>query len=205
MRAAFGPHETLFTRWTRWGETGIFAPMFVGLAAEHVDQKTVVRSTWPAHSRCAERQLTHPTSNLSAQLERHKRGRGRLIHGPAGYLAQQVSRQGPDQGGLKTKLHAPCDRQECPLNLCVAAGQASQDLAKHIASGQWSAAILARGPWCAACHLSNGELRTTAGAPTESENHSKTKETAVCPRPQAAQKSVRGRPPPFRDLCTGGL
>ena len=39
---AYGPHKTLYSRWKRWSEKGIFARMVVGLAAEHGDEKTVM-------------------------------------------------------------------------------------------------------------------------------------------------------------------
>src|SRR6056297_3997261 len=38
----YGPHKTLYNRWKRWSEKGIFARMMVGLAAEHGEQKTVM-------------------------------------------------------------------------------------------------------------------------------------------------------------------
>jgi transposase len=31
----YGPHKTLFSRWKRWSEKGVFARMMAGLAAEH--------------------------------------------------------------------------------------------------------------------------------------------------------------------------
>ena len=40
--AAYGPHKTLYSRWKRWSEKGIFAQMMVGLAAEHGEKKTVM-------------------------------------------------------------------------------------------------------------------------------------------------------------------
>jgi len=40
--AAYGPHKTLYSRWKRWSEKGIFARMMVGLAAEHGEEKTVM-------------------------------------------------------------------------------------------------------------------------------------------------------------------
>lgn len=40
--AAHGPHKTLYTRWKGWSETGIFARMMAGLAAEHGERKTVM-------------------------------------------------------------------------------------------------------------------------------------------------------------------
>ncbi len=37
-----GPHKTLYSRWKRWSEKGIFARMMAGLAAEHGEEKTVM-------------------------------------------------------------------------------------------------------------------------------------------------------------------
>jgi len=39
---AYGAHKTLYSRWKRWSEKGIFARMIVGLAAEHREEKTVM-------------------------------------------------------------------------------------------------------------------------------------------------------------------
>ena len=35
----YEPHKTLYSRWKRWGEKGIFARMMIGLAAEHGEKK----------------------------------------------------------------------------------------------------------------------------------------------------------------------
>lgn len=40
--AAYGPHKTLYNRWKRWSDKGIFARMMVGLAAGHGEKKTVM-------------------------------------------------------------------------------------------------------------------------------------------------------------------
>ncbi len=40
--AAYGPHKTLYNRWKRWSDRGIFARMMAGLAAEHVEEMTVM-------------------------------------------------------------------------------------------------------------------------------------------------------------------
>ena len=37
-----GPHKTLYNRWKRWSDKGIFARMMAGLAAEHSEQNTVM-------------------------------------------------------------------------------------------------------------------------------------------------------------------
>ena len=38
----YGPHKTLYNRWKRWSDKGIFAQMMVGLAADHSETKTVM-------------------------------------------------------------------------------------------------------------------------------------------------------------------
>ena len=40
--AHYGPHKTLYNRWKRWSDKGIFAQMMVGLAAEHGEERTVM-------------------------------------------------------------------------------------------------------------------------------------------------------------------
>jgi transposase len=37
-----GPLKTLYSRWKRWSEKGIFARMIAGLAVEHVEKTTVM-------------------------------------------------------------------------------------------------------------------------------------------------------------------
>ncbi len=39
---AYGPHRTLYNRWKRRSEKGIFARMMAGLAAQHGEEKTVM-------------------------------------------------------------------------------------------------------------------------------------------------------------------
>ena len=38
----YGPHKTLYNRWKRWSDKGIFAQILVGLAADHGEEKTVM-------------------------------------------------------------------------------------------------------------------------------------------------------------------
>ena len=40
--AAYGSHKTLYNRWKRWSEKGIFARMIAGLAAERGEKTTVM-------------------------------------------------------------------------------------------------------------------------------------------------------------------
>jgi transposase len=97
---ANGPHKTLYSRWKRWSEKGIFAKMMVGLAAEHGEEKTVMIDATYLKAR------RHATS-----LAAKKGGGGRLIV--------------RTKGGMNTKLHAICDSQGRPLNLFATAGQVS--------------------------------------------------------------------------------
>lgn len=38
----YGPPKTLYNRWKRWGDMGVFARMMVGLASEGTEQKTIM-------------------------------------------------------------------------------------------------------------------------------------------------------------------
>jgi transposase len=40
--AEYGPHKTLYNRWKRWREKGIFARIMAGLAAKRREAKTVM-------------------------------------------------------------------------------------------------------------------------------------------------------------------
>jgi transposase len=38
----YGPHKTLYNRWKRWSDMGVFARIMAGLAAEGTETKTVM-------------------------------------------------------------------------------------------------------------------------------------------------------------------
>ena len=38
----YGPPKTLYNRWKRWGDMGVFARMMEGLASESTERKTVM-------------------------------------------------------------------------------------------------------------------------------------------------------------------
>ena len=96
----YGPHKTLYNRWKRWSDRGVFARIMAGLAAEHGEETTVMID--------ATYLKAHRTASC---LGVKKGGRGRLI--------------GRTKGGMNTKLHAICDSEGRPLNLFVTAGQVS--------------------------------------------------------------------------------
>ena len=44
----YGPHKTLYNRWKRWGERGVFLRIMEGLAAAEAVPKTVMIDATPA-------------------------------------------------------------------------------------------------------------------------------------------------------------
>ena len=40
--AEYGPHKTLYNRWKRWSDMGVFARIMAGLASEGAEQKTIM-------------------------------------------------------------------------------------------------------------------------------------------------------------------
>jgi len=38
----YGPHKTLYNRWRRWIEIGVFPQIMMGLAVEHDEEQTVM-------------------------------------------------------------------------------------------------------------------------------------------------------------------
>ncbi|MEI4232634.1 IS5 family transposase [Roseovarius sp. D22-M7] len=98
--AAYGPHKTLYNRWKRWSDKGVFARIMAGLAAEHREKKTVmIDATYLEAHRTA------------TSMGVKNGGRGRLI--------------GRTKGGMNTRLHAICDSQGRPISLFVTAGHVS--------------------------------------------------------------------------------
>ena len=116
--AAYGPHKTLYNRWKRWSDKGIFARMMAGLAADHGEKKTVMIDAtylkahrtatslgakkgawtpdWPDqgwHEHQAARHLRQPRT--PAELVRDRRTGQRLHRSPC--IDEQFA-----QGGLAT-------------------------------------------------------------------------------------------------------
>ncbi|WP_420029475.1 IS5 family transposase [Rhodovulum visakhapatnamense] len=112
---AYGPHKTLYSRWKRWSEKGIFARMMAGLAAEHGEQKTVmIDATYLKAPRTATGMAAKKGGVPDqAEFEDQKTIRGIV------FLRT---------GGMNTKLHAICDSNGRPFNLFVTAGPVSDDI-----------------------------------------------------------------------------
>ena len=48
----YGPHKTLYNRWKRWSDQGVFAQIMMGLAAEHGEEETVVMDATYLKAHC---------------------------------------------------------------------------------------------------------------------------------------------------------
>ncbi|WP_442902526.1 IS5 family transposase [Frigidibacter sp. MR17.14] len=95
----YGPPKTLYNRWKRWSELGVFARIFEGLAAGAPEPGTIMIDA------------TYLKAHRTASSLGKKGGRGRLI--------------GRTKGGMNTKLHAVTDGEGRPLRLFMTAGQVS--------------------------------------------------------------------------------
>ncbi len=99
--AAYGPHKTLYNRWKRWSEAGVFIQIMQGLTGGKAERRTVmIGATYLKAHRTA------------SSLGGTKGGLGRLI--------------GRTNGGMNNKLHAVTDANGCPINLFMTAGQVSE-------------------------------------------------------------------------------
>jgi len=65
----YGPHKTLYNRWKRWSDKGIFAEMLIGLAADHGEKKTVMIPSRDIALQCPVGQWMRPTSKPIARRQ----------------------------------------------------------------------------------------------------------------------------------------
>jgi transposase len=93
----YGPHKTLYNRWKRWSEAGVFIRMMEGLSGRAAHR----------HDR---RDLSEGAPH-GFEPGGKKGGLGRLI--------------GRTKGGMNTKLHAVTDANGRPISLFMTAGQVS--------------------------------------------------------------------------------
>ncbi|WP_157063745.1 IS5 family transposase [Phaeobacter sp. 11ANDIMAR09] len=98
--AEYGPPKTLYNRWKRWSDMGVFARIMMGLSEQDPDNTTIsIDATYLKAHRTA------------SSLRLKKGGGGRLI--------------GLTKGGMNTKLHAITDTIGRPVRLFITAGQVS--------------------------------------------------------------------------------
>ncbi|SPZ48384.1 transposase IS5 family protein [Agrobacterium tumefaciens] len=95
-----GPSKTLYNRWKRWGDKGIFLQMMEGLAVPEAPEcKTIMID--------------------ATYLQAHRTASGLWVKGGAGHLI------GRTKGGMNTKLHALTDASGRPISFFITAGQVS--------------------------------------------------------------------------------
>ncbi|MDF3607741.1 IS5 family transposase [Paracoccus sp. DMF-8] len=98
--ATYGPAKTLYNRWKRWSQMGVFATIMTELAGQAQETDTVMIDA------------THlKTHRTASSLGSKKGGRGRLI--------------GRTKGGLNSKLHVLADAKGRPIRMFLSAGQTS--------------------------------------------------------------------------------
>ena len=95
----YGPPKTLYNRWKRWSDKGVFARMLLELASQSSETGTLMIDA------------THLKAHRTASSLGLKRGRGRLI--------------GRTKGGLNSKLHAVTDALGRPIRMFLSGGQTS--------------------------------------------------------------------------------
>jgi transposase len=96
----YGPAKTLYNRWKRWGEKGVFIAMTDGLSARGAERKTIM---------------------IGCDLSQS------APHGiePAGKKGDPGRLIGRTKGGMNTKLHAVTDAKGRPISFFMTAGQVS--------------------------------------------------------------------------------
>ncbi|GAD09100.1 transposase and inactivated derivatives [Gluconobacter frateurii NBRC 103465] len=96
----YGSYKTLYNRWKRWNDMGIFMRMMDGRSAAKAEPQTLmIDATYLKAHRTA------------SSLQLKKGDPGRLI--------------GRAKGGMNTKLHAVTDQNGRPLSFFMTAGQIS--------------------------------------------------------------------------------
>ena len=69
--SVYGPHKTLYSRWKRWSEKGIFARMMAGLAAKHGDVRIGQRPGGVQEGRARQTERLEALHEAVA-IERHR-------------------------------------------------------------------------------------------------------------------------------------
>nr|WP_249201496.1 IS5 family transposase [Gluconobacter sphaericus] len=95
----YGPDKTLYNRWKRWSDMGVFRRLMDGLSAAKVEPQTIMIDA------------TYLKALRTASSLAKKGDPGRLI--------------GRTKGGMNTKLHAVTDQNGRPLSFFMTAGQSS--------------------------------------------------------------------------------
>jgi transposase len=109
----YGPARTLYNRWKRWSDNGVFARILTGLAAESAESKTIMIDA------------TYLKAHRTASSLRAKKGAwtpDRAQCDDQETLRWIVSLS---TGGMNTKLHAVPDAKGRPIRFFMSARQVS--------------------------------------------------------------------------------
>ena len=114
----YGPHKTLYNRWKRWSDMGVFARIMEGLAAEAVERKTVmIDATYLKAHRTASSLRAKMGAPATSADTRSGAVRGSGI---------DPGDQFPEDGWAERPgLHAVTDAEGRPLSFFMTAGQVS--------------------------------------------------------------------------------
>jgi transposase len=96
--AEYGPHKTLYNRWFRWSQIGVFAQILQELVRQDAETEMIMIDA------------IHLKAHRTA-LSLRKKGSKRLI--------------GQIRGGMNSKLHVVCDSKWRPIQMYPSAGQTS--------------------------------------------------------------------------------
>jgi transposase len=91
--AAYGPPKTLYNRWKRWSEMGVFARIFEGLAAEATDETTIMIDA------------TYLKAHRTASSLRSKKGMRSADRADQGRHEHQAARRHRHPRATHTVLH----------------------------------------------------------------------------------------------------
>ncbi|WP_456152405.1 IS5 family transposase [Paracoccus caeni] len=122
----YGPAKTLYNRWKRWSDNGVFARIMVSLATESAEHKTImidVERGSAIGSSATARVSESPSHSIEPAVE--KGGCGRLIGRTKGFGGSENCPGDSFPGERNTKLHAVTDTNGRPIRFFMTAGQVS--------------------------------------------------------------------------------
>ncbi len=120
----YGPHKTLYNRWKRWSDKGVFAQIMMGLAAEHSDEETVmIDTTYLKAHRTTTSMGVRKGAQASDWADRgwHEYQTGCRLrqpwapYQPAGHVNDYIGARGAVEQPAKRRLFAWRSRIRCRL------------------------------------------------------------------------------------------
>lgn len=113
----YGPHKTLYNRWKRWSDMGVFARIMAGLAAEGTETKTVMIDS------------TYLKAHRTASSLRVKRGARAPDRTNQGWYEHQTACRHRCNWATDHLLHVGGSRQRLHRRCCPSQASANSRLA----------------------------------------------------------------------------